>query len=133
MRAGGKTQDQREAALESFRNGEFQVLVATDVAARGLDIPDVTHVINYDMPNKIENYCHRIGRTGRAGKEGLATTLLTDNDSDVMYDLKAYLESTDMPVPTQLAKHPAAQQAPGAIGPDGKPLKRREAVVHSKR
>ena len=111
MGAGGKTQDQREAALESFRNGEFQVLVATDVAARGLDIPDVTHVINYDMPNKIENYCHRIGRTGRAGKEGLATTLLTDNDSDVMYDLKAYLESTDMPVPTQLAMWPSCPQA----------------------
>ena len=66
---GGKTQDQRELSLQGFRDGSFQVLVATDVAGRGLDIPDVTHVLNYDMPNKIENYCHRIGRTGRAGKE----------------------------------------------------------------
>lgn len=129
---GGKTQEQRESALEAFRGGEYQVLVATDVAARGLDIPDVTHVVNYDMPQKIDSYCHRIGRTGRAGKEGIATTLLTDNDAEVMYDLKAYLESTDMAVPTQLAKHPAAQQAPGARGEDGKPLKRKEQVVHAR-
>ena len=80
------------------------------MAARGLDIPDVTHVINHDMPAKIENYCHRIGRTGRAGKEGMATTLLTENDNEVFYDLKAYLESTDMKVPNELARHPAAQQ-----------------------
>ena len=59
---GGKSQDQREAALESFRNGEIPILVATDVAGRGLDIPDVTAVINFDMSKKIENYCHRIGR-----------------------------------------------------------------------
>jgi ATP-dependent RNA helicase DDX23/PRP28 len=129
---GGKSQDQREASLEAFRKGEFTVLVATDVAARGLDIPDVSHVINYDMPAKIENYCHRIGRTGRAGKEGVATTLLTENDNEVFYDLKAYLESTDMKVPNELAKHPAAQQAPGTRNEDGKLMgKRRDAVMYS--
>jgi ATP-dependent RNA helicase DDX23/PRP28 len=131
---GGKSQDQREASLEAFRNGEFQVLVATDVAARGLDIPDVSHVVNHDMPAKIENYCHRIGRTGRAGKEGQAITYITEGDAEVMYDLKAYLESTDMRVPAELSRHPAAQQAPGTRDDGGKLMgQRREGTVFSKR
>merc|ERR1712046_299513 len=106
---GGKTQDQREISLDGFRAGSFQILVATDVAGRGLDIPDVTHVINYDMPNKIENYCHRIGRTGRAGKDGLATTLLTEENDEVFFDLKNYLESTDAVIPPKLANHSSAK------------------------
>eukprot|EP00615_Pteridomonas_danica_P004332 CAMPEP_0114369796 /NCGR_PEP_ID=MMETSP0101-20121206/31983_1 /TAXON_ID=38822 ORGANISM="Pteridomonas danica, Strain PT" /NCGR_SAMPLE_ID=MMETSP0101 /ASSEMBLY_ACC=CAM_ASM_000211 /LENGTH=466 /DNA_ID=CAMNT_0001520913 /DNA_START=242 /DNA_END=1645 /DNA_ORIENTATION=+ len=127
---GGKSQDQREASLESFRAGLFQVLVATDVAGRGLDIPDVTKVINYDMPNKIENYCHRIGRTGRAGKEGHATTFLTENDSEVFYDLKTYLTNTEANLPHSLARHPAAQAAPGSLTEGGKPAgSRRETVI----
>jgi len=110
---GGRSQDQREETLEAFRNGDVQVLVATDVAGRGLDIPDVTHVFNYDLPTKIENYCHRIGRTGRAGKSGIATSFVTDGDTEIMYDLKAYLESTESVVPQQLAHHPSAKQPPG--------------------
>jgi len=101
------------------------VLVATDVAGRGLDIPDVTHVINYDMPDKIDKYCHRIGRTGRAGREGVATSFITDHDEGVFYDLKQYLESTESAVPQQLARHPAASAAPGARGEDGKLLSER--------
>jgi len=104
---GGKSQEQREGTLDMFRKGDYRILIATDVAGRGLDIPDVSHVINYDCPNKIENYCHRIGRTGRAGKSGIATTFLTDGDSEVMSDLKAYLESTGAQVPQQLRAHPA--------------------------
>jgi len=105
---GGKTQDQREENLAAFRRGGV-VLVATDVAGRGLDIPDVAHVINYDVPSRsIDNYCHRIGRTGRAGKEGIATSFVTDEDQGIMAPLKAYLESTGMPVPDRLARHPAA-------------------------
>jgi ATP-dependent RNA helicase RhlE len=69
---GNKSQGQRERALQSFRSGETKVLVATDVAARGIDIPDVRHVYNYDLPNVPENYVHRIGRTARAGKDGRA-------------------------------------------------------------
>lgn len=69
---GNKSQGQRERALQAFRDGETQVLVATDVAARGLDIPQVAHVYNYDLPNVPENYVHRIGRTGRAGRDGNA-------------------------------------------------------------
>lgn len=96
------------------------------MAGRGLDIRDVTHVINYDMPKQIEPYCHRIGRTGRAGRWGVATTFLTEANQEVMYSLKAYLESTGAQIPAQLAKHPAAQQpwdtsanAPGGKGNRG--------------
>ncbi len=73
---GDKSQHLREKALNSFRNGDAQVLVATDVAARGLDISDVTHVINYQLPKDYESYVHRIGRTGRAGKGGKAYTFI---------------------------------------------------------
>ncbi|WP_182912926.1 DEAD/DEAH box helicase [Paracoccus onubensis] len=69
---GNKSQGQRERALQAFRKGETQILVATDVAARGLDIPEVAHVYNYDLPNVPENYVHRIGRTARAGRDGRA-------------------------------------------------------------
>ncbi|OMO82399.1 hypothetical protein COLO4_23026 [Corchorus olitorius] len=88
---GGGSQGQREYSLEGFRAKRFNVLVATDVAGRGIDIPDVAHVINYDMPSNIEMYTHRIGRTGRAGKTGLATTFLTPMDTDVFNDLKKML------------------------------------------
>ena len=105
---GGKSQEQREENLAAFRQGGV-VLVATDVAGRGLDIPNVAHVINYDLPTRsIDSYSHRIGRTGRAGKEGLATSLMTDEDEGIMAPLKAYLESTGNPVPDRLARHPAA-------------------------
>lgn len=72
---GQKSQRDRDAAIEDFKSGVRQVLVATDVAARGLDINDVTAVVNYDLPSTIEDYVHRIGRTGRAGKKGVALTL----------------------------------------------------------
>jgi ATP-dependent RNA helicase DDX23/PRP28 len=106
---GGKSQDQREENLAKFRQGGGIVLVATDVAGRGLDIPNVAHIINFDLPTRsIDSYSHRIGRTGRAGKEGLATSLMTDADESIMAPLKAYLESTGQPVPEKLARHPAA-------------------------
>jgi ATP-dependent RNA helicase RhlE len=74
---GDRSQSQREAALQSFKTGKTNVLVATDVAARGIDIDEVSHVINYDIPEVPEDYVHRIGRTGRAGKQGRAITLFT--------------------------------------------------------
>ncbi|MBN1494490.1 DEAD/DEAH box helicase [Candidatus Peregrinibacteria bacterium] len=73
---GNKTQSKRQMALNSFKTNKVQVLVATDVAARGLDIPDVTHVINYDLPATYDDYVHRIGRTGRASKKGIALTFV---------------------------------------------------------
>ena len=116
---GGKSQDQREASLNDFRNGEIQVLVATDVAGRGLDIPDVTAVINFDMSKKIENYCHRIGRTGRAGKHGIAYTLLCEDDEDVMPELKAYLENTNANVPHGLKQAVSAKEREDRVVPIG--------------
>lgn len=117
---GGKSQDQREEALEMFRNGEYQVLVATDVAARGLDIPDVSHVFNFDVPPKIQPYCHRIGRTGRAGKFGIAISFLTETDTEIMYELKSYLENTGAEIPPQLLHHPAAQAPAGTRDDKGR-------------
>ena len=76
-------QDQREEGLKGFRDGLYSVLVATDVAGRGIDVPDVAMVVNYDMPHTIENYTHRIGRTGRAGRTGVAVTFLTMPDTEV--------------------------------------------------
>lgn len=83
---GNKSQGQRDRALDAFRRGIVRVLVATDVAARGIDIPDVGHVYNYDLPNVPENYVHRIGRTARAGKAGRAVALCA---ADEMAELRA--------------------------------------------
>lgn len=82
---GSKTQEQREAALNSVRGGSTDVLVATDLAGRGIDVPDVSLVLNFNMASTIESYTHRIGRTGRAGKSGVAITFLGNEDTDVMY------------------------------------------------
>ena len=77
---GDLEQSQRTKTLEAFRKGELKLLVASDVAARGLDIPDVSHVFNYDVPHHADDYVHRIGRTGRAGKNGDSITLVTPAD-----------------------------------------------------
>ncbi len=74
---GDRTQSQRNAALSGFQEGRYQVLVATDIASRGLHCDDVAHVINYDLPKMAEDFIHRVGRTGRAGLQGRASTLVT--------------------------------------------------------
>ncbi|KAG8930204.1 mRNA splicing protein prp28 [Tulasnella sp. 419] len=107
----GKNQEQREAALQALRDGDAHVLVATDLAGRGIDVQDVTLVINFQMANTIEAYVHRIGRTGRAGKTGVAITFLTNDDDEVMYDLKQEISKSPISkVPPELARHDAAQQ-----------------------
>ncbi|RXW14721.1 hypothetical protein EST38_g11137 [Candolleomyces aberdarensis] len=106
----GKNQEQREAALQALRTGDADILVATDLAGRGIDVQDVSLVINYQMAGSIEAYVHRIGRTGRAGKLGTAITFLTNDDDEVMYDLKQEISKSPVSkVPTELAKHEAAQ------------------------
>ncbi|PNP42768.1 hypothetical protein TGAMA5MH_05510 [Trichoderma gamsii] len=110
---GSKTQEQREAALASVRSGQTQVLVATDLAGRGIDVPDVSLVINFNMATNIESYTHRIGRTGRAGKSGVAITFLGNEDSDVLYDLKQILSKSSISkLPDELRRHEAAQSRP---------------------
>jgi ATP-dependent RNA helicase RhlE len=81
---GNLSQGRRQAALDGFRNGKFQVLVATDIAARGIDVCQISHVINYDMPNTPDAYIHRIGRTGRADQYGDAFTLITRDDNQMV-------------------------------------------------
>ncbi|CDO71243.1 hypothetical protein BN946_scf184863.g39 [Trametes cinnabarina] len=106
----GKTQEQREAALQALRTGDADILVATDLAGRGIDVQDVSLVINYQMANTIEAYVHRIGRTGRAGKQGTAITFLTNDDDEVMYDLRQEIAKSPVSkVPVELARHEAAQ------------------------
>ncbi|KAG7190620.1 hypothetical protein KM043_006706 [Ampulex compressa] len=97
---GGKDQEERSRSVEAFRAGRKDVLVATDVASKGLDFADVQHVINYDMPDDVENYVHRIGRTGRSGRTGIATTFINKaNDESVLLDLKHLLMEAKQKVP----------------------------------
>ena len=89
---GNKSQSQRERTLKSFRDGEMKVLVATDVAARGIDIPGVRHVYNFDLPNVAENYVHRIGRTARAGMDGRAVAFCAPAEYDELRAIEKQLK-----------------------------------------
>lgn len=100
---GDKSQGERDAAIEAFKNGQCRILIATDVASRGLDIKNVTFVINYDMPKLIENYIHRIGRTGRAGASGTSVSFLTyDEDKKIAIELLDVMEEAKQEVPQEL-------------------------------
>src|SRR5690606_6471004 len=85
---GNKSQGQRERALKAFRDNEIRVLVATDVAARGIDIPGVTHVFNYDLPEVPDAYIHRIGRTARAGRDGIAIAICATDETGLLRDIE---------------------------------------------
>ena len=89
---GNLRQSKRDRVIRGFRNGNSRILVATDVAARGLDIPVIKHVINYDLPQVPEDYIHRIGRTGRAGKDGSALTFLTNNDRNMWRSIQKLID-----------------------------------------
>ncbi|TPX71818.1 hypothetical protein SpCBS45565_g00762 [Spizellomyces sp. 'palustris'] len=100
---GGKDQAEREYAIKAFKESKADVLVATDVASKGLDFAQIQHVINYDMPKEIEDYVHRIGRTGRSGKTGVATTFINRNSSEqILLDLKYLLKEAKQRVPPVL-------------------------------
>jgi ATP-dependent RNA helicase RhlE len=88
---GDRSQSQRTAALTGFQQGRFRVLVATDLAARGIHVEEIAHVINYDLPEIAENYIHRVGRTGRAGRRGLASTLITPDERGELMQLERTL------------------------------------------
>ncbi|MEP1420675.1 MAG: DEAD/DEAH box helicase, partial [Erythrobacter sp.] len=98
---GNKSQPQRQRALDEFRRGKTSVLIATDVAARGIDIPGVSHVINYELPNVPEQYVHRIGRTARAGKDGVAIAFCGEDERSYLKDIrkvtKVELDRLDLP------------------------------------
>ncbi|KAM5164804.1 putative ATP-dependent RNA helicase DDX43 [Mantella aurantiaca] len=99
---GDKEQCDREEALEQFKNGKVRILVATDLASRGLDVHDITHVLNYDFPRNIEEYVHRVGRTGRAGRSGESITFVTRDDWRVAGELINILERAQQEVPEEL-------------------------------
>ena len=100
---GDMSQAQRDDVMKRFRKGRIKLLVATDVAARGLDVSDLTHVINYNLPDAPEVYVHRSGRTGRAGKEGIAVSIVTGRELRKLRDIERYgkLEFAEAPIPSQ--------------------------------
>ena len=99
---GGMSQGQRDRVMQAFKGGQTELLVATDVAARGLDIPQVSHVINYDLPSSAEVYVHRIGRTGRAGREGMAITILDPREQRLLRTIEQHTKArvVVLPVPS---------------------------------
>ena len=133
-------QHEREATLRDFRSGRAPILVATDVAARGIDIKDIALVVNYDFPPSIEDYVHRIGRTGRAGRRGRATSLYVVGDepkigNDALWSPLARLLSEngqDLPDWFEQAR-PRGQQLPGQPPPPPAPSKRRTGASQNRR
>ncbi|XP_041483992.1 probable ATP-dependent RNA helicase DDX43 [Lytechinus variegatus] len=101
---GGREQYDREQALQDFKDGTVRILIATDVASRGLDIKDITHVFNFDCPNHIEEYVHRVGRTGRAGRTGTSLTLMTRKDWRWAGDIIKIMEEAGQEVPDELVE-----------------------------
>ncbi len=118
---GDLSQSARTETLARFKNGDVQILVASDVAARGLDIPDVSHVLNFDVPLHAEDYVHRIGRTGRAGKTGTSITLATPLDSK---SLAAIEDMLAKPIPPYPMAKEAKTTPPPKVAKDGKSKKR---------
>jgi ATP-dependent RNA helicase RhlE len=100
---GNKSQPQREKALAMFRSGQTRVLIATDIAARGIDVDGVTHVINFDLPNVPESYVHRIGRTARAGNDGVAISLCSGEERSFLRDIEKLIRAK-VPALQTLAK-----------------------------
>ncbi|OHD23022.1 MAG: DEAD/DEAH box helicase [Spirochaetes bacterium RBG_16_67_19] len=112
---GNKTQSARERALEEFISGKIRVLVATDIAARGIDVDDISHVINFELPNEPESYVHRIGRTARAGKAGVAISFCDESESTYLRDIERLLDQS-VPVSRNHPFHSASAAAPrGAV------------------
>ncbi|MDK2743578.1 MAG: DEAD/DEAH box helicase [Nitrospira sp. BO4] len=115
---GGMSQGQRDRVMQAFKTGQTELLVATDVAARGLDIPQVSHVINYDLPSSAEVYVHRIGRTGRAGREGAAITILDPREQRLLRSIEQHTKA-----------HVAVQPLPSVADLRARRLDRVQAAV----
>ena len=119
---GNKSQGQRDRAIKAFRSGEINVLVATDVAARGIDIPGVGYVINYELPEVPDNYVHRIGRTARAGREGEAIAFCSGEEADLLRQIQRLMK---IEIPVAHGKAPAALTEEGGGNRPGNTQRRR--------
>ncbi|HKV24344.1 MAG TPA: DEAD/DEAH box helicase [Candidatus Acidoferrum sp.] len=122
---GDRSQSQRTAALTGFQRGQYRVLVATDVAARGIHVQDIAHVINYDLPEVAENFIHRVGRTGRAGERGVASTLFAREQRTELFQLERTLGirierismNADSSGKSARARRPGMERVPTTSGP----------------
>ncbi|MGB8084061.1 MAG: DEAD/DEAH box helicase, partial [Pseudolabrys sp.] len=126
---GDMDQSARTAALESFRKGEVTVLVASDVAARGLDIPAVSHIFNFDVPHHADDYVHRIGRTGRAGLSGTAITIVAPIDSKAVSAIERLIGQTipwmEKPAPAEVRESPPVEETNQRVRPGRSPSRNR--------
>jgi ATP-dependent RNA helicase RhlE len=137
---GNKSQNARTRALERFRTGAGCVLVATDIAARGIDVEGITHVINYDLPNVPESYVHRIGRTARAGRSGVAISFCAAEEREFLRDIETLIKTRIAVVADEHPRHPGASVPPApamramppsiAPRPSGARLRRRRRAAH---
>ena len=115
---GDKAQNQRQKSLQQFKDGQIRVLVATDIAARGIDIDKLKYVINYDLPNEAETYVHRIGRSGRAGESGTAISICEPEENAYLRDIEKLINQKINPVkenPFPQTERPMNQQEKKAL------------------
>jgi ATP-dependent RNA helicase RhlE len=114
---GNMVQSQRRRAIDGFRNGQYDILVATDVAARGIDVSEISHVINFDMPDSVDAYTHRIGRTGRAERTGEAFTFATHSDKPMVRKIEEVLnKAVDRRIfPDGLQNSTSSKDTPGRV------------------
>jgi ATP-dependent RNA helicase RhlE len=136
---GNKSQAQRTQALQAFRSGEIKLLVATDIAARGIDVSGVSHVINFEIPNVPEQYVHRIGRTARAGAEGKAISFIAPDERSYMRDIERVTRTKSEPMPlpenfSELVRNlPKPVQPPRDTGSKGRnPQRQREEALRQR-
>ena len=127
---GNKSQNARTEALANFKAGKVRVLVATDIAARGLDIAQLPHVVNYELPQIAEDYVHRIGRTGRAGRRGHAISLVCAEESEQLRDIERFIKRE---IPRQAVAGFTADDLSSAAAPKPKPKRRRRAGASRRR
>ena len=120
---GNKTQNARTRALDSFKEDKVRILVATDIAARGIDVDSITHVINYDLPNEAETYIHRIGRTARAGREGDAVSFCSSGEREFLNDIEKLIRKQ---IPVDIHHKYHSEKARYATGADARPKPRRQ-------
>jgi ATP-dependent RNA helicase RhlE len=137
---GNKSQNARQAALKGFASGKVRILVATDIAARGIDVPNITHVINYELPDDAENYVHRIGRTGRNGASGFAITLCDGTERGKLRDVERLIRRTlpvsgeirqpELTPPAERKPHRGQGPRPATSGRPGEAKPQRKAGRH---